>query len=214
MVAEPRQELFESQTAKQHEQIGRFVVEFEQACLWLRIGIIFSLHRDGLRTQRLAQILIDNKSMTAAPLIEAYDAIMTEIGIRNYPIQKEVLDQVSKESRTLISERNKVVHGLWFIGYASVDDQDFSKISGLKGNPFKKQGMSFQDLPTSVEEIEKLVERTKNLRELLMNIHAFLNIQADGQGKVRFEKNLTKEGDTWTSKRPERTREDAETPGD
>ena len=71
MVAESRQELFEYQTAEQYEQIGRFVVEFEQVCLWLQIGIIFSLHRDGLKTQRLAQILINNNFMTAAPLIEA-----------------------------------------------------------------------------------------------------------------------------------------------
>ena len=103
-----RQELFECQTAEQYEQIGRFVVEFEQACSWLRIGIIFSLHHDGLRTQRLAQILIDNTVMTAAPLIKAYDAIMTEIGVREDPVQKEVLDQVSKEFHELTSERNKL----------------------------------------------------------------------------------------------------------
>ena len=214
MVAESRQELFECQTAEQYEQIGRFVVEFEQACSWLRIGIIFSLHHDGLRTQRLAQILIDNTVMTAAPLIKAYDAIMTEIGVREDPVQKEVLDQVSKEFHALTSERNKVVHGLWFIGYASVDDQDFSKISGIKGNPSKKQGMNFQHLPKRVEEIAKLVERTKNLNELLIDIHALLTLQASEQGKVKFENSLTKEGDTWTSKRPERIRKDAETSGD
>ena len=112
MIEESPKELFEYQTAAQYEQIGRFVVEFEQACWWLRVGIIFSLHRDGLRNQGLTQILINNNFMTAAPLIEAYDAIMTEIGVREDPIQKEVLDQVSKEFRALMSERNKVVHGL------------------------------------------------------------------------------------------------------
>ena len=214
MVAESRQELFKYQTAEQYEQIGRLVVEFEQACSWLRIGIIFSLHCDGLRTQSLAQILIDNNFMTAMPLIEAYDAIMTEIGVREDPIQKEVLDQISREFRVLISERNKVVHGLWFIGYASVDDSDFSEIAGLKGNPSKKQGMSFQHLPTSVEEIEKLVERTKSLRELLADVSALLTSQSSEQGKGKFENNLTKEGDIWTSKRPARAREDTEAPSD
>ena len=201
MAVKSRQEMFEQQTAEQYEQIGRFVVEFEQICSWLRIGIIFLLQRDGLKTQRLAQILLDNKFMTAAPLIEAYDAIITEIGIREDPIQKEVLDQVSKEFHALISERNKVVHGQWFIGYARADDQDFSEIAGIKGNPSKKEGMSFQHLPTSAEEIAELVERAKSLKELVYDIYGFLVFQTSGEGRGKFENNLTKVGDTWVSKR-------------
>lgn len=201
MVADSRQDLFKKQTAEQCEKIGRFVVEFEQACSWLRIGIIFSLHRDGLKTQRLAQILIDNKYMTAAPLIEAYEAIMTQTGVREDPIQREVLDQVFKEFRDLIIERNNIVHGEWFIGYTTVDDQDFSKMAGIKGNPSKKEGMGFKHLPTSVEELSELVERARSLKDLLMVIHGLLTIQASGEGKGKFEKNLIKVGETWTSKR-------------
>ncbi len=198
MDDESRRELFERQTAEQFEQIGRFVVEFEQVCWWLRAGIIFSLHRDGLKTQSLAQILIDNRFMTAAPLIEAYDAIMTETGVREDPVQKEVLDQASKEFRTLMSERNKIIHGHWLIGYAISEVQDFSMIAGFKGNPSKTQGMSFQHLPTDVEDIKCLVERTKCLGNLLMAIGSLLTIQASEQGKGKFEENLAKEGDTWT----------------
>ena len=198
MDEESRQELFECQTAEQFEQIGRFVVEFEQACSWLRVGIVFALQRDGLRTQSLARILTDNRSMTAAPLIQAYDAIMTETGIREDPIQKEVLDQASKEFRELMSERNKIVHGLWFIGYASADDQDFSRIGGHKGNPSKQQGMSYQALPANVDDIKCLVERTKKLGALFMAIHSLLAIQAPEQDQGNFESYLAKEGDTWT----------------
>ena len=205
MAGEARKELFERQTAEQYEQIGRFVVEFENACAALRDGIIFSLQRDGLRTQRLAQILIDNRFMTAAPLIRAHEAIMTVSGVRQDPIQMEVLDQVSKQFDELMCERNKIVHGHWFIGDASADDRDFSKIAGLKGNPSKKAGMSFQHLPTSVEEIADLVERASNLSQLLRVIHGLLIVQASGEGKGKFENNLTKVGETWTPERPERT---------
>ena len=201
------QELFERQTAEQYEQIGRFIVEFEKACSWLRNSIMFTLHRDGLRTQRLAQILIDNSFMTATPLIEAYDAIMTETGSRDDPIQKEVLDQISKEFRALSSERNKVVHGNWFIGYARVDDQGFSKMAGLKGKPSKKEGMGFQHLPTSAEQVIELVERARNLAELLMEVNTLLTLQALEEGKYKFENNLTKVGHTWTSERPGQTGE-------
>ena len=173
-VAESRKELFERQTAEQYEQIGRFVVEFEKACAELRYGIIFLLHCDGLKTQRLAQILIDNKSMSAGPLIEAYEAITTEVGVRTDPIQKDVLEQVSKEFRKLMGERNRIVHGHWFIGYAAVGDPDFSEIGGLKGKPSKKEGMSFQHLPESVEEIADLVERASGLSELLRVTNARL----------------------------------------
>ena len=204
MVAESRQELFEAQTNKQYEQIGRFVVEFEHVCWWLRNEIMFSLEHDGLKTQRLAQILLDNSYMTAAPLIEAYEAIITETGRRKDSTQKEVFDQISTQFRALIKERNKIVHGLWFIGWARADDQDFSKISGLKGNPSKKKGMAFQHLATSVEEIAELVERAKNLAELVMSVHHILLLQASQQGSFKFENNLTKVGGIWTSKRPDK----------
>ena len=186
MDEKSRQELFESQTAEQFEQIGRFVVEFEQACSWLLTGIVSALQRDGLKTHSLAQILTDNRFMTANPLIEAHEAIMTQTGVREDPIQKEVLDQASKEFRALISERNKIVHGLWFIGYASADDQDFSKIAGFKGNPSKQLGMSFQDLPANVDDIKCLVERTKKLGNLLMAIHSLLAFQTSEQDKGIF----------------------------
>ena len=205
MVVETRQQMFENQTSKQYEQIGRFVVEFEKICSWLRIGIIFLLHRDGLKTQRLAQILIDNKFMTAVPLIDAYDAIITEIGVREDPIQNEVLDQVSREFRALISERNKVVHGHWFIGYARADAQDFSQMVGIKGKPSKKEGMGFQHLPNSAEEIAELVERARSLSQLLIDINGFLTFQDVEGGMGKLENNLTKIGNTWISKRPERT---------
>ena len=205
MAADLRKELFERQTAKQYEQIGRFVVEFEKACAALRYGIIFSLQRDGLRTQRLAQILTDNIFMTETPLIESHDAVMTELGFRKDPIQKEVMDQVSNEFRALMSERNRIVHGHWFIGYAGADDHDFSKIGGLKGRPSKKAGMSFQQLPTSVEEIAGLVERASSLSRFLMDIHGLLIVQASGEGKGKFENNFSKVGETWTPERPERT---------
>ena len=106
MVEETRQQMFEYQTSKQYGQLGRFIVEFEQVCSWLRIGIISLLHRDGLKTQRLAQILIDNKFITAKPLIDAYDAIITELGVREDPIQREVLDpSIQGVSRTNVRQK-------------------------------------------------------------------------------------------------------------
>ena len=207
MTAESRHDFFEQQTAKQYEQIGRFIAEFEQACSWLRIGIIFALQNDGLKTQSLARILIDNKYITATPLIDTHDAIMTEIRARKDSIQREVLDQVSKEFRSLIFERNNIVHGEWFIGYAKADDQDFSKIVGVRGNPSKKQGMNFQQLPESVEEISELANRAKNLKELLTKIHQLLIIQSHGGDLGKFESNLTKVGNTWKSERPDKAEE-------
>ena len=173
-VAESRKELHDRQTAEQYEQIGRFVVGFENACTSLRDGILFSLQIDGLRTQGLVQILTNNKFMTAAPLIEAYEAIMTEVGARADPIQKKNLEQVSKEFRKLMGERNRIVHGHWFIGYAAVGDPDFSEIKGFKGNPSKESGMRSQHFHISVEDLADLVERASDLNERLRVLNARL----------------------------------------
>ena len=152
----------------------------------------------------LTNILIDNRFMTAVPLIEAHDAIMTEIGFRDDPVQKEVLDQVSKEFHALVDERNKIVHGLWMIGWARSDDPDFSKISGHIGRPSKREGMSFQELPMSAEEIVQLVERARKLGDLLMHIHAFLTPQSTKEGRKKLEDVLIKVGGVWTSERVKR----------
>ena len=204
MDKEMRQLSRQEHAARQYEQIGRFVVHFEHVCFVLRFGITFAFVGQGLSNQRLTRILIDNRFMTAAPLIEAHDAIMTEIGFRDDPVQKEVLDQVSKEFHALMEERNKVVHGLWMIGWGRADDPDFSKIAGHIGRPSKKEGMRYQELPKSAEEIAQLVERAQQLGNLVMHIHLFLTEQSTGEGSVKLEDGLTKVGDVWTSERVER----------
>ena len=204
MDKETRQQLRQEHAARQYEQIGRFVVHFEHVCFHLRIGITFAFVHQGLSNQRLTGILINNRFMTAAPLIEAHDAIMTEIGLRDDPVQKEVLDQVSKEFHALMAERNKIVHGLWMIGWGRSEDPDFSKIAGRIGKPSKREGMSFQQLPTSAEEIAQLVERARKLGDLVMHIHAFLTEQSIGEGSVKLEDGLRKVEDIWTSERVER----------
>ena len=201
MAVESRQELHARQTAEQYEQIGRFVVEFERICAAIRLGIVFALQRDGLRNQSLAQVLINNKFMSALPLRDAHDAIMTETGARDDPIQKEVLDQASGEFHDLINVRNEIVHGHWMIGWASTDDPDFSEIGGSKGNPSKKKGMQYTRLPKSVEEISDLVERASSVGRLLSVIHSLLMLQASGTAEYKFENNLTKVDGKWTTER-------------
>ena len=204
MNKETRQLSMQEHAARQYEQIGRFVVHFEHVCFALRFGITFVFVHQGLRNQSLSRILIDNRFMTGAPLIEAHDAIMTEIGFREDPVQKEVLDQVSKEFHALMEERNKIVHGLWMIGWGRADDPDFSKIAGHIGRPSKREGMRYQELPASAEEIAQLVERAHKLGDLVMHIHMFLSAQSTGESSVKLEDGLTKIGGVWTSERVER----------
>ena len=204
MTKKARQQLMQEHAANQYEQIGRFVVHFEHVCFCLRFGITFVFIDQGLRNQSLSRILIDNRFMTAGPLIEAHDAIMTEIGFRDDPVQKEVLDQVSKEFHALIEERNKVVHGLWMIGWGRADDPDISKIAGHIGRPSKREGMRYQELPKSAEEIAQLVERAQKLGDLVMHIHMFLTTRSTGEGSVKLEDGLTKVEGVWTSERVQR----------
>ncbi|MCP5365914.1 MAG: hypothetical protein H6907_09265 [Hyphomicrobiales bacterium] len=202
-----QQRLFREQTAEVYAAIGRFVVEFENACSALRFGMMQVLWADGLQSQPLGQILLDNKFMTAAPLIEMHDAIMQEIGARSDPIQAEVLNQVSLEFRSLMEERNRLVHGHWFIGYAGIDDADYSKIGGLKGKPSKKRGMTFESLPESKEEIEELADRAKELSLFLTEISSALHLQWTTEGsKGKFENNFTKVGANWNRERPAKNR--------
>ena len=64
--------------------------------------------------------------------------------------------------------------------------------------------MSFQQLPTSAEEIAQVVERARKLGDIVMHIHRFLTVQSLEEGSVKLENGLTKVGDVWTSERVER----------
>jgi hypothetical protein len=190
--------LYDKQTAEQFAAIGRFIVAFEWLCTALRWGTAWALQREGLRNQGVSNILLNNKYLTAGPLVALHDAILTEIGARKDPTQEAVFDQISKEFGCLTEVRNLYVHANWFIGWANSASRDFSEIGGYKGNPSKKSGDGIIGVPEKIGDILDKVERAETLLHLINRAHGCLMIQIPKPGTGKFSANFTKRDGVWT----------------
>jgi hypothetical protein len=185
--------------AKRREQseapyaaIGRFVVKFEWVCQQMTGCIIFSLGSDGLRTQNLAWALLAD--LNAKPLFQSFRAVVAELR-KNDASDMLILDNVSKRVDRLIEQRNDVIHRTWFIGAASEQDEDFSKVDSWK---FKKTGTGAKYKPRkgSVDEFNTLSNEADELAEIIFRISACLGInkpfsksfQVEEDGTVRLPK--------------------------
>jgi len=205
LTEEEREALYTSQTTEQYAAIGRFVVEFENACGSIRSMMMRLLQMGGLKSQPLGNILLDSKSMTASPLIYAYEAMLRECGLMAVPTQEEVFNQLCKEFRDLMEVRNNYVHAHWFIGFSNPANKDFSRFGALKGSPSKKKGMAYVDMPKNVDEIIGMADQAKELACFLREVEAAITLQVIEPGKGKFENNFSKVDGKWTRQRPQKT---------
>lgn len=126
---------FEVQTAQLYEVIGKCAVKFELISFYLRQGITILLGEHGLKNQRLSQVLLAD--LTAYPLKSILQSLITEIATLP-PRDKTICDKIFAKVQNLIEQRNAIVHGTWFVGWASTEDTDFSIASGHKWSRGKR----------------------------------------------------------------------------
>jgi hypothetical protein len=152
--------------------------------------------------QMLMNIVLHHSSMTAWPLFEIARALYGEmINDADYKIPakegeviKGVLKQIATEYSNLLSNRNNMVHGTWYIGWASAADQEFSdlKIAKYKAT---SSGFTAADTPKNTTELQSLTERCKHNAFLI----GLLNITFTMPGGPRTHENFHKEKDTWVA---------------
>lgn len=72
-----RQERWKKDTDVLYRAIGEFVVTFEHACYAIQDCIIFLLHKEGLRNQAAAQIML--AGVTADPIRTLFESLVGEL---------------------------------------------------------------------------------------------------------------------------------------
>lgn len=182
---ESREQRYERQTKEQYAAIGKFVVKFELVCFYLRSTMSNFLQSSGLKKQELARIVFGHRSMTADALREVYMAMTVELYGDNV-----VLKDFRSRFQRLTEKRNDIVHGTWFVGWASEDQEDFSAIRGFKDS-ISKSGSGFKPLPESVEKIAALTREAEELGSLVSRL--------DGCFRCGFKvsKNFVQENGKW-----------------
>lgn len=95
-----------------YPSIGEFVVQYEKVCYNLRFEISKILEKEGLKNNKLSEILIGG--LTITPLINIFRSLILEI---KNPDEKglKLINKVFSQIVKLAKERNKIVHSAWFV---------------------------------------------------------------------------------------------------
>ena len=162
-----KQQQREASTSKQYAAIGEFAVKFEQICFALHTTILFILHGEGLRNQQVGRAVL--AGLTAEPLASTFAASVVEAKELDDD-DKKVIKIALKRFKSLTERRNEIIHGSWFIGWASKGQTDFSEMRGLKQGRSQK-GVTAKSLETTVEEFQEHIKESEDLAKIIWRLH-------------------------------------------
>lgn len=188
MNEDERQKKLKEQSDELYRSYGEFSVKFEHVCHAIHTAMVFMLQMDGLKNQQVAQVLLAGH--TADPLRSLFSALVAETQ-RLDQTDKKILDSVLKRFQALTERRNDIIHGTWFIGWASATDTDFSVASGHKhhrsnkGASSKTFSYSPADFQALAKEAEALAAIFHRLNGCFVGSHAVSkNFRVDENGQV------------------------------
>lgn len=172
-AAAERKAKHRSQSDEIYAAIGRFSVKFEQLLEALRMGLIFTLHRQGLANQRVIRALLSR--LTAAPLRETWGAVLTEsYTARPDPAETEKVRRfLVRTLEEITLQRNTIIHSTWYVGWASPEDEDFSVVSGADFNRTARGGVTFKSLDWTAADFDR---ETARVLEAIKMVNAFTTL--------------------------------------
>lgn len=195
---ETRDQKYVRQTKESFEYLGRFVQAFEYMVSVTRMHCVMITTR-GVKHQLLVNTILYHSSLTAMPLFEIMRGLIGQIikdpdnkmTSREIGIANQILKQSELEFRSLITQRNDLLHGHWSIGWSNPADTDFS---GLNVSKFKttKTGYEAAPTPKTIAEMKVLIERCENLGNLLGRFGVCINPEIRS-----LERNFSKVGKIW-----------------
>ena len=160
-----RREKYERQTEELYAAIGRFAVKFEHVVHAMSTNIMWLLFKAGLQDQRMGFAV--TAGLTAEPLRRMLAAIMADtLGDQASEADRRIVANILKRVSKLTESRNDVIHRMWYVGWASEEQEDFSTAAGLK---FKatNAGTVSKSLEYSVAEFNALSETADEVRDLV-----------------------------------------------
>ena len=171
---------FEEQTEDLYAALGRFAVEFEHVCNYLRVIIMTILNKEGLNNEKVMQILLSDQ--TAEPLRALVGSLIPETQ-KLTGMDKKIVSKILNRVQKLTKTRNDVLHGTWFIGWASVGDDEFTGAPGVKFKKDKK-GAATKNFNWKVNDFDLLASEAVELWNLLARLNGCIS------GNFKIENNF------------------------
>ena len=104
--------------------------------------------------------------------------MMPALDSRQRDITLEILKQLDRDYKELVRRRNQLLHGTWYIGWASSQDSDFSDITVTKFK-WKATGESTPPPLKDADELKSLCEECDRVGNEIRSIWA-LFLMSDG----------------------------------
>jgi hypothetical protein len=204
MDEKTRQEKYEVQTEELYAGLGAFVAGFEQVIHTMRTSLVLALSHNFQSQQLIRPAYAE---LTAAPLTSTFQATMarlieySEFEDQEKEMGKKVLASVCNQIRTMTETRNEIVHGTWFIGWASETQEDFSVADGFKAKN-TKDGATQTNITRTRAEFDSLVDRCHELVDLVNRISGVMLIKRPFTTNFIWNgKTATLDASLWTFKR-------------
>lgn len=127
MVADHLKDKYSAQTADIYRALGKFIVQFEHLmyAAKVKINMLCGLGKET------ALLLEPYTARQTIDLISDLIAQRTD-EVKLDPEDLDLFKRLVSDLRAINTERNRVVHTVWFIGWASDKDTDFSEAHGFK----------------------------------------------------------------------------------
>jgi len=199
-----RQVKYAAQTEELYAGLGAFVAAFEQVIHTMRNVLVMVLSHDYQSQQLIRPAYAE---LTAAPLTSTFQATLarmiefSELDDSGKENGKRILASVCNQIRAMTETRNEIVHGTWFIGWASETQDDFSIASGFKEKN-TKEGAAHTDIGRTRADFDSLVDRCHELLDLANRIRGVLLLNRPFSTSFIWNGKLASLGTLqWTFKR-------------
>lgn len=159
----------------QYAALGRFVQNFELMVDSARQAIYWMLQTNGAHNDDL-QILLNHRSLTARPLLEICESMLTRrfseyqgVAAADCDMARKILKQIRNEWQSLDEKRDSIVHATWRIGWGDIDAGFESKIPATKITRSASEARGFKSvgLPETISELDRLSARCDANEKLL-----------------------------------------------
>ena len=159
-------------------------------CWQIRFCYLNLLKRHGLTDVSLAGMMVHSKDMSESLLIDSFRS--AHLKAFDDDETRSQVNIAHKRFRKLLEERNRIVHGTWWLGEDVIVMADSSKTHGFK-TVRRDAGVEYDPLP-NLEESNALIGKTKKLR-IAFTFFPRWGVTRMGSGNCRPDK-LTTERNT------------------
>lgn len=149
-----------------YRSIGEFTVLFSTACFYMEEGCKY-MHELKNGTE------FGDYGHVAGELAENYKAYLKEClkEIVNSKQNKKIINKYFKIIDQLVTDRNNILHGIHFVGYASEPNGDCSEVMTIR---HPRASSTTKIINNTISSLEDLASRAKEFARLSTTMYLFI----------------------------------------